>query len=114
MHQDAGGGGFRGTLFIGMCIHSVAPPTGNKEKYGWLARLLLSVPNSARVLSPTHTKFALNKRRCNIEMHKYPSIMDILKELFGTSDELQINKSLFGSEVGHVESLNMGLGELRQ
>lgn len=41
-------------------------------------------------------------------------IMDILKELFGTSDELQINKSLFGSEVGHVESLNMGLGELQQ
>ena len=27
-------------------------------------------------------------------------------------DELQINKSLFGSEVGHVESLNMGLGGL--
>jgi len=39
--------------------------------------------------------------------------MDILKELFGTCDELQINKSLFGSEVGHVESLNMGLGGLR-
>jgi len=39
--------------------------------------------------------------------------MDILKELFGTCDGLQINKSLFGSEVGHVESLNMGLGGIR-
>ncbi len=27
--------------------------------------------------------------------------MDLLKELFGGCDELQINKSLFGSEVGH-------------
>ena len=36
--------------------------------------------------------------------------MDILKELFGTSDELQISKSLFGGEVS-ASSEELGLGE---
>ena len=34
--------------------------------------------------------------------------MDILKELFGTSDELQISKSLFGAPSTSVE---LGLGK---
>ncbi len=33
--------------------------------------------------------------------------MDILKELFGGCDELQINKTLFGADVGH----DIALGE---
>lgn len=36
--------------------------------------------------------------------------MDILKELFGTSDELQISKSLFGSDAPST-SVELGLGE---
>ena len=39
-----------------------------------------------------------------------PLGMDILKELFGTSDELQINKSLFGSETSSAP-VDLGLGE---
>ena len=35
--------------------------------------------------------------------------MDILKELFGTSDELQISKSLFGGD-GGSGSEELGLG----
>lgn len=37
--------------------------------------------------------------------------MDILKELFGTSDELQINKSLFGGDSGS-STVDLGLGTL--
>ena len=36
--------------------------------------------------------------------------MDILKDLFGTSDELQINKSLFGSDTSSAP-VELGLGE---
>lgn len=36
--------------------------------------------------------------------------MDILKDLFGTSDELQINKSLFGSDTSSTP-VELGLGE---
>ena len=37
--------------------------------------------------------------------------MDILKELFGTSDELQISKSLFGSDAPHAATEELVLGE---
>lgn len=36
--------------------------------------------------------------------------MDILKELFGTSDELQISKSLFGSDASSTP-VELGLGK---
>ena len=37
--------------------------------------------------------------------------MDILKELFGTSDEVQISKSLFGGDTAASASEELGLGE---
>ena len=38
-------------------------------------------------------------------------VMDILKELFGTSDELQISKSLFESDASSTPPVELGLGE---
>jgi len=114
---------FKSTHYILQRLRSHVQSSAELRLYSWMVSIA-SLHSSLAALQPhPFSRFALNKRQDFVKFWRrkvgtapsvhWWSIVDILKELFGTCDELQINKSLFGSEVGHVESLNMALGGLR-